>query len=121
MARARIIRVYLKGQAKEAFEKLNQIVGKQQANGESNSEEIQLLKSIKQKIELLKINPTYGDKIPRHLIPKELDVSSLFRVELTGYWRMLYSLEGNQLEVVAFILYIVDHPTYNKLLGYKKR
>ena len=81
---------------------------------------MQLLKSIKQKAELLKINPMYGDKISRNLIPKDLDVQNLFRTELTGYWRMLYTLEGNQIEVVAFILHIVDHPTYNKILGYKK-
>lgn len=111
----------MKGQAKEEFEELNRIVGGQQAKGETNSEEMQLLKSIKQKAELLKINPTYGDKISRNLIPKDLDVSNLFRTELTGYWRMLYSLEGNQIEVVAFILYIVDHPEYNKILGYKKQ
>jgi len=82
---------------------------------------MQLLKSIKQKSEILKINPTYGDKISHRLIPKTLDVSNLFRVELTGHWRMLYTLTGNQIEIVAFILYIIDHPTYDKLFGYRKR
>jgi len=42
-------------------------------------------------------------------------------VELTGYWRMLYTLEGNQIEIVAFILYLVDHPTYDKMFGYRKK
>jgi len=48
-------------------------------------------------------------------------VSNLFRVELTNYWRMIYTLDGNNIEVIAFILYIFDHPTYNKLFGYRKR
>ena len=117
----RIVRVILKDQAKQEFERLNKIAGKQQAKGIANSEEAQLLKSIKQKVELLKINPVYGDEIPRNLIPKTLDVSNLFRIELTGYWRMLYSLEGDKIEVVAFVLYLIDHPTYNKLFGYRKK
>jgi len=117
----RPIRVILKDQARASFEELNQMVGEQKARGETNSEEMKILKSIKQKVEILKTNPTYGDKIPKKLIPKDLDVSNLFRISLTGYWRMLYSLEGNRVEVIAFVLYIVDHPTYDKMFGYRKR
>lgn len=117
----RLVRIILKDQAKIEFEELNRIVGEQQTNQVTNSEEMQLLKSIKQKSEILKINPTYGDKIPHNLIPKILDIPNLFRIELTGYWRMLYTLEGNNIEIVAFILYIIDHPTYDKLFGYRKR
>lgn len=97
------------------------MVGEQQSKGVANSEEMQLLKSIQQKVELIKENPMFGDNIPKKLIPRDLDVSNLFCVDLTGYWRMLYSLEGNQIEVVAFILYLVDHPSYDKLFGYKKK
>ena len=121
MSDGRPVKVILKGQAKEAFEELNRVVGEQQLHGETNSQEMQLLKSIRQKIELIKANPTYGDKIPHKLIPKTLDADNLFRVELTGYWRMLYTLAGNQVEVVAFILFVIDHPTYDQLLGYRKR
>ena len=120
MSDKRIVRIILKGQAKEEFEELNRVIDDQHVRGETNSEEMQLLKSIKQKIDLLRINPVYGDKVSHELIPKNLNVSNLFRLELTGYWRMLYSLEGNKLEVIAFILYIVDHSRYNKLFGYKK-
>lgn len=74
-----------------------------------------------QKADALKINPEYGEKIPHRLIPRNLNVSNLFKVNLSGYWRMLYSLEGNQIEIVAFVLYIVDHPTYNKMFGYRKK
>ncbi|MFH0737874.1 MAG: hypothetical protein V1827_04785 [Candidatus Micrarchaeota archaeon] len=117
----RPVRVILSGQAKEAFEELNRVVESQLSKGISNSEEIQLLKSIKEKSERIKADPTCGDNIPHRLIPKTLEVSNLFRIGLTGYWRMLYTLDGNRVEVVAFILYLVDHPTYDKLFGYKKR
>ena len=117
----RPVRIILKGQAKEEFEELNRIAGEQQTKGITNSDEMQLLKAIKQKTDLIKENPMYGNSLPKKQIPKNMDVSNLFRVELTGYWRMLYSLEGNKIEIVAFILYIIDHPTYDKLLGYKHK
>ena len=49
-------------------------------------------------------------------------ISNLFRVELPNYWRMLYTLtEGDtKIEVIAFVLDIMDHKVYNKKFGYKK-
>ncbi|MBI2445243.1 hypothetical protein HYV43_02535 [Candidatus Micrarchaeota archaeon] len=117
----RMVRVILKGQAKEEFERLNRVVGEQQERGVATSEEMQLLKSILQKTALIKENPMYGDNISKKLIPKDLAVSNLFCVDLTHYWRMLYSLEGNQIEVVAFVLHLLDHPAYDRLFGYRKR
>ncbi len=121
MTNSRPVKIILKGQAKEEFEKLNRIAGDQQAKGITNSDESQLLKSIQQKADLIKQNPMYGNNIPKKQIPKSLDVSNLFRVELTGRWRMLYTLDGNQVEIVAFVLYVIDHPTYDKLFGYHRK
>lgn len=118
---ARPVRVVLLEQAREEFEELNRVVSEQAAKGDTNSGEMQLLKSIKQKIEIIKVNPIYGDKIPKEQIPKNLDVPNLFHVSLTGYWRMVYSLQGSRIEIVAFVLYIVDHPTYDKIFGYRKK
>ncbi len=117
----RPVKVILKGQAKEEFEELNRLAGEQQAKGITNSDEMQLVKSIQQKVDLIKENPMYGNSIPKKQIPKILDVSNLFRVELTGRWRMLYTLDGNQIEIVAFVLYVMDHPTYDKLFGYHRK
>ncbi|OYT41259.1 hypothetical protein B6U80_01735 [Candidatus Pacearchaeota archaeon ex4484_26] len=115
----RSVRVILLDQAKEEFEKLNKIVGQQKARGRESSEEITLLKSIKNKINLLKENPFYGDNVPKRLIPKEYDVPNLWRVELSHFWRMLYTIRGNQVEIICFILNIFDHKTYSKKFGYK--
>lgn len=85
-----------------------------------------LLKSIKQKTEFIKNNPHYGEPISKKLIPQEYKQKygniNLFRVELPNFWRMLYTLtEGEtKIEIIAFVLDIVDHPTYNKKFGYKK-
>ena len=34
---------------------------------------------------------------------------------------MLYTLKTNQIEIVNFVLYIVNHREYDKLFGYKFR
>ncbi len=76
---------------------------------------------------MVKINFQYGDPIAKHLIPVDYvvkyGITNLFRVELPNYWRMLYSVVDGEteIEIIAFVLDIVDHPGYNKKFGYKKR
>ena len=118
------VRVVLLGDAEKAFKELNEIVGKQIESGKENSQEMQLLKSIRQKIDFIKANPFYGNPIAKNLIPEEYKIYNainLFRVELSQFWRMLYTLKGNEIEVIAFVLDIIDHPTYDKKFGYKGR
>lgn len=108
------IRILLKGKARESFLELKK---------RNDKEAISIINSINRIIEVLKQNPQYGDPIAKDLIPDEFKkqgVHNLYRVELSNFWRMLYSLEGNKLEIFVFILSISDHPTYNKLLGYRK-
>ena len=114
------VRVVLIDGAKEEFRKLNEIVGRQIGAGKENTEEMQLLKSIRQKVDFVKLNPFYGDNIPKKQIPKSYHVSNLWRAELVNFWRMMYTIKGDQLEIICFILDIVDHPTYNKIFGYRK-
>jgi len=80
------VRVILLDEAEVEYRKLNELVGEQLKKGLENSEEAQLLKSIKQKIEFIKVNPFYGDNIQKRLIPKEYDVKNLWRVELINFW-----------------------------------
>jgi len=115
------VRVVLLDEAESEFKKLNETVGEQVKRGVENSEEIQLLKSIKQKTEFIKANPFYGDSIKKNLIPKEYNVQNLWRVELTHFWRMLYTIKGDQIEIICFIIDIMDHDRYNKKFGYKNK
>jgi hypothetical protein len=114
------IRVVLSKEAREVYEFLNK-------ESPDSKQERMILKAINQKIELIKQNPHFGNPISKKLIPKEytekLGVINLCRVELPNFWRMLYTLtEGEtKIEVIAFVLDIIDHPTYNKKFGYKKR
>jgi len=115
------VRVILLDEADKEFKRLNELVGQQAKEGKENTSEMQLLKSIKQKIDFIKANPFYGDNIPKNLIPKEYNVQNLWRVELTNYWRMIYTIKGDQIEIICFILDIIDHKIYDTKFGYKKK
>ncbi len=115
------IKIALQGEAKISFEELNKIALSQTKEGIKTSFEIKLLKSIKDKFEILKINPFYGDPINKKLIPKKLNVGSLWRIELSNYWRMLYTIRGDDVRIICFILEICNHERYNKLFGYKRK
>ena len=114
------VKVILLGQADIEYKKLNEIVGQQIKEGKENSEEMQLLRSIKQKVDFIRANPFYGDNVPKKLIPKDYNVQNLWRVELTNFWRMLYTIKGDQIEIICFVLDILDHKRYDKIFGYKK-
>ena len=115
------VRVILLDEADSEYKRLNGVVGQQLKEGKENTEEMQLLRSIKQKSDLIKANPFYGNSIKKEMIPKSYNVQNLWRVELTGYWRMLYTIKGDQVEVICFILDIIDHKKYDKKFGYKKK
>ena len=107
------VRILLKGQAKEAYIEL-----KKRTDKESKS----ILNSIERIKSRLKKNPQFGNPIKKELIPKELKklgIKNLYRTELSDYWRLLYSIAGNKVEILIFVLKIFDHKKYNKLFGYK--
>lgn len=103
------------------LERLNRTVLEEKSKGIQNSESQQLLKSITQKIELIRSNPQYGDSVPKKLIPKSFPVDNLWVVDLSGFWRMLYTLKGSQVEILCFVLEICDHAKYDRIFGYRKK
>ena len=114
----RKVRIVLIGNAEQEFKKLKEL----EQNIKDTKEfhlELQLLKSIRQKIEFIRSNPFYGDNISKNKVPKEYHVQNLWRAELVQYWRMLYTIEGDTVEIFLFVLNIMDHKEYNKLFGYK--
>jgi len=113
------VRIILSPEAEEVYKKLN-------AEAETNKQSRMILKAVNNKMELIKSNIHYGDPIAKNLIPKEYkqkySATNLFRVELPAFWRMLYTLTNNEkVEIIAFVLDIIDHPTYDDKFGYKGR
>jgi hypothetical protein len=113
------VRIILSPEAEEVYKKLN-------AEAETNKQSRMILKAINQKRELIKQNIHYGNPIAKNLIPEEYkekySATNLFRVELPAFWRLLYTLTNNEeVEIVAFVLDIIDHPTYDDKFGYRGR
>jgi len=119
------VKVIISGNAKKEFEDLNREVGVELLRGIRNSDQQILLRSIKQKVELLKENPEAGIHIAKNKIPKEYiwkyDANNIWKINLSGAWRMLYTIDGKEVEIIAVILDIVDHNEYDKKFGYRKR
>ena len=114
------VRVILSQEAKEVYKYLNE-----EASDAKTGRTI--LNSVNQKIDFIKANPHYGNPVAKNLIPKgyieKYEITNLFRVELPNFWRMLYTLtEGEtKIEIISFVLDIIDHKDYNKKFGYKKK
>ena len=85
----------------------------------------QLLSSINNALKNIELDYGYGDLIPRKYISKEAirryGTDKILRVELIGFWRLLYTIIGDKVKIVAFILEFMDNDKYNKVFGYKKR
>jgi len=119
------ITIKLIGDAEKAFNDLNKIVGEQRSNGTTSSKDITLLNAINRIFGVIVTNPFYGENAKKDLIPSEYrqkyDADNLFIVDLPDYWRMIYTLESDEIEIIAFVLDIIDHDGYNKKFKFRKR
>jgi DNA-binding Lrp family transcriptional regulator len=92
------------GDAAVEWKKLNKVVAEERTEGIENSENQQLLKSIKQKIELIKINPQYGDSVKKKMIPKKFpEVQEIHNI--TGDWDIIIKVKVEDVDAVGkFVL-----------------
>ena len=123
MFQGREVSVRLGEEADRVYQELNKIVGEEKLKGIDSSFHQTLLRSINRVRDLLKQNPFAGDQVPKRQIPpkyiQKLDVDNVWRIELADRWRLVYTITGNQLEIIAFIMDIFDHKDYDKVFGYK--
>ena len=121
----RQVRVVFEPEAQKAYDELVRIVAEEKGRGIANSDNQRLLKSIDNKVERLKIDPTFGDQIRRKLFPEDYilkyEINNLWKVDLVDYWRMVYTLRGDRIEVVCLILEYIPHAEYDKKFGYRKK
>lgn len=114
----KIIKFKLSPEAEEVYKYLNE-------EAPTSKTERMILKAVNQKVELIKSNPHFGNPISKDKIPNEYQqkygIKNLFRVELPGAWRMLYTLTDgeSEIEIIAFVLDIINHKHYDKKFGYK--
>ena len=115
--------VKLSEEANEVFEELNKIVGEEKLKGIESSFHQTLLRSIIRIRDLLKQNPFAGDQVTKKQIPlkysEKYEVQNVWRIELANRWRLVYTIIGNEVEIVNFIMDIYNHKDYDKVFGYK--
>jgi len=101
----------------EDFEKLK----KRSRKGDGES--LKLVKLIEKGINKLKYNYKYGDHISKEKIPKEYiekyGVKNLWKLDLSSFWRLIYTVKGSEVEVISVILEVLDHKKYDRKFGYK--
>ena len=104
--------------------RLEMVVREERDRDITSSDHQILLRSIQQKIALLKTNPHCGTHIAKRQIPKnyilQYSVRNLWKINLACGWRMLYANRSTEIEIVAFVLDILDHREYERKLGYRK-
>ena len=110
-------RVVLSPEAEEVYKYLNE-------RAPTSKIERSILKAVNTKKDLIKANIHYGEPIAKAKIPAEYilkyNVNNLFWVGLPDDWRMLYTLTANgEIEIIAFVLDIMDHDKYNKKFRYR--
>lgn len=114
------VRVVLSPEAEEVYDYLNK-------EAPNSKVERSIFNAIDKKKNLIKANPHYGEPIGKDKIPAEYkqkyNVTNLFWVELPNFWRMIYTLTNDETEVqiIAFVLDLINHEKYNKKFGYKSR
>ena len=119
------VKVVLSVDATEQFNELNRIVGEEIQKGVTSSVHQSILRSIERVKGWLKDNPFVGDQVKKGQIPdcyiQQYGITNLWRIELSNYWRLMYTIQSNEVEVIDFILDIIDHKEYDKKFGYKRK
>jgi len=85
-------------------------------------EDIQLHKFINRAIDDLKENPKCGTKIQKTLWPKEyakrFQITNLWKYDLPNAWRLIYTIEHNEITIISIILEWFNHKKYEKKFRY---
>ncbi|MDP4012939.1 MAG: hypothetical protein Q8R00_05030 [Candidatus Nanoarchaeia archaeon] len=119
------VRVVLSAEATEEYNELNHIVGEELQRGITSSVHQSIFRSIERVKGWLKENPFVGDQVKKEQIPdyysQKYGATNLWRIELSNYWRLIYAIQSNEVEIIDFVLDIMDHKKYNKVFGYKKK
>ena len=121
--KGKTIKVVLSDEAMEEFNELNRLVGEELQRGVTSSVNQTILRSIERVRGWLKDNPFAGEQVQKSMIPKfyvdKHGIANLWRIELSNYWRLVYTIQSNEIEIIDFVLNIVDHKKYDKIFGYK--
>jgi Txe/YoeB family toxin of Txe-Axe toxin-antitoxin module len=88
-------------------------------------EDRRLLGWLEAAIKELRRDPLCGVRIPSKLWPaiyiKKYGIDNLRKYDLPDGWRLLYTIHGNEVEIISILIEWLDHKNYEKRFGYKTR
>lgn len=97
---------------KQEFEKLEK----------GKFEDKQLHIFIQRAIQDLKNNPACGTKVPKSFWPREYlqkyKITNLWKYNLPNAWRLMYTIEADEIRILSIILEWFDHKEYEKKFNY---
>src|SRR3989338_6193817 len=99
--------------ANSMYTELQAKAQEQKNSGVENSLEMQLLKSIDREISNIKINYISKQVVQRY------GTNKLWKLELVSFWRIIYTITGDEVKIITFILEIMDHKKYDKVFGWR--
>lgn len=89
---------------------------------EGMPEEQEIKEWLEQAFTNIEKNAFCGVQIPKKLIPKEYiakyKVTNLWKYDLPKAWRLIYSIENQQIFVVSIILEWMSHKDYERRFNY---
>jgi len=95
---------------------------RQRAEG-GHGEAKYLLKIIDKGIAKLKRDREAGKRISKQLMPREYlvkyGVTNLWKLNLDRYWRMIYTIVGDDVRLVSIIIEVLNHKKYDRKFGYR--
>ena len=95
----------------------------QQRAEKGGGEAAYLMKIVDKGIAKIATKMTAGKKIPKNLWPKEYikkyGITNLWKLDLDSYWRMIYTIVGDHVELIGIVLDVMDHKKYDRKFGYK--
>lgn len=94
----------------------------QQAYFRTKTDNPTLYKFLERATDDLKSNPFCGIQIPKHQIPKtyvqKYGIDNLWKYNLPDAWRLVYSVAGSEIEIIAILLEWFPHKEYEKRFNY---
>jgi len=89
---------------------------------EGKFEDKELYKFIDRAINDLKVSPMCGTKIEKRLWPKEYikkyGVTNLWKYDMPNAWRLVYTIQSNEILILSVILEWFDHKEYERRFHY---
>tara|TARA_Y100000310_G_scaffold337708_1_gene425469 strand:- start:5686 stop:6021 length:336 start_codon:yes stop_codon:yes gene_type:complete len=88
----------------------------------SKFENEQLYRFIQRAIDDIKQNPICGIKIPKKLWPntytKKYQITNLWKYNLPNAWRLIYTIETDEIRIMNIILEWMNHKNYERKFKY---